>query len=173
MGTRLGLQRGRKGGRANGRGRNGWRVISGGGTNFSVWPQVGQFSDSRASARSQRPRESQSGFMHWTVEPGINAMKSLPFGRTPRGLSFPWRPEKSEQSRKSKDCVSGELCSQRKRATTCSGIVAKLWKRRSTGAKVVSEFAQLSYMKSPRHHARSTSERRERNGKPSRLGGCS
>jgi hypothetical protein len=52
--------------------------MSGGGTERNAWPHAGQLSECKWSARSQRPFESQSGFMHWTVEPGINAMKHSP-----------------------------------------------------------------------------------------------
>jgi hypothetical protein len=64
--------------------------MSGGGTKRSVSPQDGQTSDLSRSARSQRPLESQSGFMHCTVDPGINGMKYSPLAACSlEGMSAP------------------------------------------------------------------------------------
>lgn len=69
--------------------------MRGGGTERRAWPQVGQFSEARRSARSQWPLDSQSGFIHWTVEPGINGMNySPPSHRLTSGCELPWRPKK-------------------------------------------------------------------------------
>jgi hypothetical protein len=72
-------QRGRKDGRAeSGRGRKWGRGARGGGTCRRDSPQEGQNSDLTISARSQRPRSSQCGFMHCTVEPGMRDITSSP-----------------------------------------------------------------------------------------------
>ena len=70
-------QRGRIGGRGGaGRGRR-WCRGSGGGTKRKTCPQEGQFSEPTSSARIQFPFDSQDGFIHWTVDPGMSGMSTL------------------------------------------------------------------------------------------------
>ena len=70
-------QRGRMGGRGGaGRGRR-WCRGSGGGTKRKTCPQEGQFSEPTSSARIQFPFDSQDGFIHWTVDPGMSGMSTL------------------------------------------------------------------------------------------------
>lgn len=52
--------------------------MSGGGTLRKDAPQMGQESDCRTEARTQWPRASHRGFVHWTVEPGRKVIAISP-----------------------------------------------------------------------------------------------
>lgn len=77
--------RGRSGRAVNARGRMRKRGARGGGTVRRKSPQQGQRPSSPmgavTSARSQWPRASQSGLMHWTVKPGKYCMSAPISGR--------------------------------------------------------------------------------------------